>query len=55
MALRQLAEQAEKAMAPMIMEGLVDVSNGDGKLTISIRSDILFASVRRHFPVNRCR
>ncbi len=44
MALRQLAQQAEKAMAPMIMEGLVDVSSGDGKLTISIRSDILFAS-----------
>jgi chemotaxis protein MotB len=44
MALRQLAQQAEKAMAPMIMQGLVDVSRGDGKLTIAIRSDILFAS-----------
>ncbi len=54
MALRQLAEQAEKAMAPMIMEGLVDVSNGDGKLTISIRSDILFASGSPRFPMNRC-
>lgn len=44
MALRQLAEQAESAMAPMIMQGLVDVHSGDGKLSISIRSDILFAS-----------
>jgi len=44
MALRQLAQQAEKAMAPLIMQGLVDVVRGDGKLSISIRSDILFAS-----------
>jgi chemotaxis protein MotB len=44
MAMRQLAEQAEKAMAPLIMQGLVDVQSGNGKLTIAIRSDILFAS-----------
>jgi chemotaxis protein MotB len=44
MALRQLAEQAEKAMAPLIVQGLVDVVKGDGKLSIAIRSDILFAS-----------
>jgi chemotaxis protein MotB len=44
MALRQLAEQAEDAMAPMIMQGLVDVASGEGELSISIRSDILFAS-----------
>jgi len=44
MALRQLAQQAEKAMAPLIMQGLVDVSRGDGKLSIAIRSDILFGS-----------
>lgn len=44
MALRQLAQRAETAMAPLIMQGLVDVSRGDGKLTIAIRSDILFGS-----------
>jgi chemotaxis protein MotB len=44
MALRQLAEQAEKAMAPLIVQGLVDVVKGDGRLSIAIRSDILFAS-----------
>ncbi len=44
MALRQLAEQAEQAMAPLIMQGLVDVSSGNGKLNIAIRSDILFGS-----------
>jgi chemotaxis protein MotB len=44
MALRQLAEQAEKAMAPLIVQGLVDVVKGDGKLSIAIRSDILFTS-----------
>jgi len=44
MALRQLAQQAEKAMGPLIMQGLVDVSRGEGKLSIAIRSDILFAS-----------
>ncbi len=44
MAMRQLAEQAEQAMAPLIMQGLVDVQSGEGKLTIAIRSDILFAS-----------
>jgi len=44
MALRQLQQQAEKAMAPLIMQGLVDVSSADGKLSIAIRSDILFAS-----------
>ncbi len=43
-ALRQLTLQAESAMAPLIMQGLVDVSSGDGKLTIAIRSDILFPS-----------
>jgi chemotaxis protein MotB len=44
MAMRQLAGQAEQAMAPLIMQGLVDVQSRDGKLTIAIRSDILFAS-----------
>jgi chemotaxis protein MotB len=44
MALRQLAEQAEKAMAPLIVQGLVDVVKGNGKLSIAIRSDILFTS-----------
>ncbi|HTQ36245.1 MAG TPA: flagellar motor protein MotB [Steroidobacteraceae bacterium] len=44
MALRQLQQQTEKAMAPLIMQGLVDVSNADGKLSIAIRSDILFTS-----------
>jgi chemotaxis protein MotB len=44
MALRQLAEAADKAMAPLITQGLVDVASGDGKLSISIRSDILFTS-----------
>jgi chemotaxis protein MotB len=44
MALRQLAEQAEKAMAPLIVQGLVDVVRGNGRLSIAIRSDILFAS-----------
>jgi len=43
-AMRQLALQAEQAMAPLIMQGLVDVGRGDGKLTIAIRSDILFPS-----------
>jgi chemotaxis protein MotB len=43
-AMRQLALQAEQAMAPLIMQGLVDVDRGDGKLTIAIRSDILFPS-----------
>lgn len=44
MAMRQLAEQAAEAMDPLIRQGLVDVETGDGKLTIAIRSDILFAS-----------
>jgi chemotaxis protein MotB len=44
MALRQLAQQAESAMGQLIMQGLVDVASGDGKLSIAIRSDILFAS-----------
>jgi chemotaxis protein MotB len=44
MAIRQLAEQAEAALDPLIRQGLVDVSRGDGKLAIAIRSDILFAS-----------
>jgi chemotaxis protein MotB len=43
-ALRKLAEEAEKAMAPLIVQGLVDVVRGDAKLSIAIRSDILFAS-----------
>jgi chemotaxis protein MotB len=43
-AMRQLAEQAEAALDPLIRQGLVDVSSGDGKLAIAIRSDILFAS-----------
>ena len=44
MALRQLAQQAEEALSPLIMQGLVDVQRGDGFVEISIRSDILFAS-----------
>jgi chemotaxis protein MotB len=44
MALRQLAQQAEEAMGQLIMQGLVDVQQGDGFVEISIRSDILFAS-----------
>lgn len=44
MALRQLAAQAEAALMPLIMQGLVDVQQGDGFLEIAIRSDILFAS-----------
>lgn len=44
MALRQLAEQAEDALTPLIMQGLVDVNQGDGFVEIAIRSDILFAS-----------
>jgi chemotaxis protein MotB len=44
MALRQLAQQAEEALQPLIQQGLVDVARGDGKLSIAIRSDILFAS-----------
>jgi chemotaxis protein MotB len=44
MALRQLAQQAEEALNPLIMQGLVDVQQGDGFVEISIRSDILFAS-----------
>jgi chemotaxis protein MotB len=44
MALRQMAEQAEEAMSPLIAQGLVDVQLGDGIVDIAIRSDILFAS-----------
>jgi len=44
LALRQLAEQAEKAMDPLIQQGLVDVERGAGKLSIAIRSDMLFGS-----------
>jgi chemotaxis protein MotB len=44
MAMRQLAEQAQAALDPLIRQGLVDVSSGDGKLAIAIRSDILFTS-----------
>ena len=44
MALRQLAERAEDALDPLIMQGLVDVQLGDGFVEIAIRSDILFAS-----------
>jgi chemotaxis protein MotB len=44
MALRQLAQQTEEAMQPLIKQGLVDVVRGDGRLSIAIRSDILFAS-----------
>jgi chemotaxis protein MotB len=44
MALRQLAKAVEDAMGPMIMQGLVDVSEEGGIYEISIRSDILFAS-----------
>jgi chemotaxis protein MotB len=44
MAMRQLAQQAEEALQPLIQQGLVDVARGDGRLSIAIRSDILFAS-----------
>ena len=44
MAMRQLAQQAMEAMDPLIRQGLVDVEAGEGRLTIAIRSDILFAS-----------
>jgi chemotaxis protein MotB len=44
MAMRQLARQAEAAMDPLIRQGLVDVAGEGGKLSIAIRSDILFAS-----------
>jgi chemotaxis protein MotB len=44
MALRQLAAEAEEAMGPLIVQGLVDVNRGEDALEISIRSDILFAS-----------
>jgi len=44
MALRQLAEQAESALQPLIMQGLVDMQSGDGFVEIAIRSDILFTS-----------
>ena len=44
MALRQLAQEAEDALSPLIMAGLVDVQLGDGFVEISIRSDVLFAS-----------
>lgn len=43
-ALRQLAQQTEAAMAPLISQGLLDVTRGEGKISIAIRSDILFAS-----------
>jgi chemotaxis protein MotB len=44
MALRQMAQQAEEAMGPLIAQGLVDVQQGDGYVEIAIRSDILFSS-----------
>jgi chemotaxis protein MotB len=44
MALRQMAEQAQEAMSPLIAQGLVDVQLGDGIVEIAIRSDILFTS-----------
>lgn len=44
MALRQLEQQAEDALAPLIQQGLVDVQAGNGFVEIAIRSDILFSS-----------
>jgi chemotaxis protein MotB len=44
MALRQLVQDTEQAMSPLIMQGLVDVSEEGGIFQISIRSDILFSS-----------
>ncbi len=44
MAMRQLEQKTEESMAPLIAQGLVDVVNQGGKLSIAIRSDILFAS-----------
>lgn len=42
--LRQMAQQVEDAMSPLITQGLVDVRRGDGFVEVSIRSDILFPS-----------
>jgi chemotaxis protein MotB len=50
MALRQVAQQAEDAMSPLIEQGLVDVHRGDGFVEISIRSDILFTSGAAQLP-----
>lgn len=44
MAMRQLTAETEAAMSTLIQQGLVDVTSGNGKLSIAIRSDILFAS-----------
>ncbi|MET0280581.1 MAG: flagellar motor protein MotB [Steroidobacteraceae bacterium] len=44
MALRQLMQDAEQALSPLIMQGLVDASEEGGIFQISIRSDILFSS-----------
>jgi chemotaxis protein MotB len=44
MALRQLAQDAENALSPLIMQGLVDVERGNGFVEIAIRSDVLFSS-----------
>lgn len=44
MAMHQLAQEAGSALSPLIAQGLVDVVGGDGRLSIAIRSDILFAS-----------
>ncbi|MFO7325821.1 MAG: flagellar motor protein MotD [Pseudomonadota bacterium] len=43
MAMRQIAAELAEAMHPLIIQGLVDVEYGNGKVTIAIRSDILFA------------
>lgn len=44
LAMRDLARQTMSAMDPLIRQGLVDVEVGNGKLTIAIRSDMLFES-----------
>jgi len=44
MAMRQLGLEATEALNPLIRQGLVDVEESDGRITIAIRSDILFAS-----------
>jgi chemotaxis protein MotB len=42
LAMRQLAMEISEAVHPLIIQGLVDVQAGEGKVTIAIRSDILF-------------
>jgi chemotaxis protein MotB len=43
MAMRQLAAELAEALHPLIIQGLLDVEYGNGKVTIAIGSDMLFA------------